>query len=67
MTDHRKRRIRKLADELGVSHRSAANIIAKRAACQRAGHAWCPRTSGDRICTKCGATSPNESEGGGGG
>jgi hypothetical protein len=53
MTDHRKRRIRKLADELGVSHRSAANIIAKRTACVRAGHITNRDPHGAK-CTDCG-------------
>jgi hypothetical protein len=54
MTNHRKRRIRDLADKLGVSHRTAANIITKRANCQRGGHV-ANRTPQGPTCTDCGA------------
>lgn len=54
MTNHRQRRIRKLADELGIGHRAAANIITKRAACSRAGHPANREPHGTK-CTDCGA------------
>jgi hypothetical protein len=55
MTDKRKQRIRKLADELGIGHRAAANIITKRATCQRAGHVANREPHGS-ACTDCGGS-----------
>ena len=53
MTDHRKRRIKALAAEMGIGHRAAANIITKRASCRRGGHVANREPSGER-CTDCG-------------
>lgn len=63
MTDKRKKRIKAVAAELGIGHRAAANVIAKRFACSRrpGGHAWHDRGA-DRICTDCGFTKGTESE-----
>lgn len=55
MTDHRKRRIKQLAAELGIGHRAAANIITKRAACQRSGHVANREPHGN-ACTDCGGS-----------
>lgn len=53
MTNHRKKRIRALADELGIGHRAAANIITQRAACSRGGHVANREPFGEK-CTDCG-------------
>lgn len=62
MSDKRKQRIRKLADELGIGHRAAANIIAKRTACSRGGHVT-NRTPEGSTCTDCGASLTTSEEG----
>jgi hypothetical protein len=54
MADKRKRRIRELADQLGIGHRAAANIITKRTNCSRGGHV-ANRTPNGPTCTDCGA------------
>jgi hypothetical protein len=63
VTDHRKRRIKALAAELGVGHRAAANIITKRTDCQRAGHPANREPHGN-VCTDCGALLQRGKEGG---
>lgn len=54
MTDKRKKRIKEVAAELGIGHRAAANVIAKRFACSRGGHV-ANRTPNGETCTDCGA------------
>lgn len=63
MTDHRKRRIKELAAELGIGHRAAANVIQSRFNCSRrvGGHAWHDHGE-DRICTDCGFVKRTEHE-----
>ena len=54
MTDKRKQRIKKVAAELGIGHRAAANVIEKRVACSRGGHV-ANREPNGQTCTDCGA------------
>ena len=54
MTDKRKQRIKKVAAELGIGHRAAANVLEKRTACTRAGHLE-NRDPNGNVCTSCGS------------
>ncbi len=65
MSRNKKRpaRIRALSRELGVGHRGAANIDAKRQACARASNAANANHSGVGNCTECGAPLPAQTEG----